>query len=331
MRVAVLGAGFAGGIHAQAWSGIPGADLALVVDADEDRARRLAERWDVAWGTSLDGALGEEIAAVSVCLPTALHEQATVAAARGGKHVLCEKPMALDLAAADRMISVAAEAGVTLMVGHVLRFWPEYEKLRELAVTGALGALRSLACARHVTRPGPYAPWLLDPGQGLGLAEVAIHDIDIAADLIGRPQAIAAQGVRDGGGWRILQALLRFEGESVACVETGWGTPAAEPFVAGFRAFFERGLVEYDSRRRPTFRIVTDDRIEEGDSPAGETEGGPWAFDVAGYLREVEYFAACVAAGRPASRCPPEAGRQALELALTAFEAADSGRELPLP
>ena len=69
MKVAVLGAGFAGGIHAQAWSGIPGAELALVVDADEDRARGLAERWDVAWGTSLDGALGDEITAVLTKAP----------------------------------------------------------------------------------------------------------------------------------------------------------------------------------------------------------------------------------------------------------------------
>jgi len=331
VKVAVLGAGFAGGIHAQAWSGLPGAEVAVVADADEDRARSLAERWDAAAATSLDAALAAEIAVVSVCLPTALHEDATLAAVRAGKHVLCEKPMALDLPSADRMIAAAAEAEVTLMVAHVLRFWPEYERLRELVSTGALGALRSLSCTRLVTRPGPYAPWLLDPKQGLGLGEVAVHDLDIAAELIGRPRAIAAQGVRDGEGWRSLQALLRVDGESVACVEAGWGTPAAEPFVAAFRAVFERGLAEYDSRRRPTFRVVTDDGVEEGESPAAETEGGPWAFDVAGYLREVEYFAACVAAGRSPDRCPPEAGRQALELTLATFEAADSGREVPLP
>jgi predicted dehydrogenase len=93
---------------------------------------------------------------------------------------------------------------------------------------------------------------------------------------------------------------------------------------------FERGLVEYDSRRRPTLRIATDEGLEEGESPAGETEGGPWAFDVAGYLREVEYFSGCVAEQRRPERCPPEAARQALGLALAAFEAAESGRELLL-
>ncbi len=113
-------------------------------------------------------------------------------------------------------------------------------------------------------------------------------------------------------------------------METGWGTPAAEPFVAGFRAVFEHGLAEYDSRRRPTFRVVGPDGVEEGDSPQAETEGGPWAFDVAGYLREVEYFAACVRDGRPPERCPPGDARQAVELALAALEAASTGAEIEL-
>jgi predicted dehydrogenase len=330
MNAAVLGAGFAGNIHAQAWSEATCGELALVVDMDEGRARAVAKRWGGEWSTSLDKAFGDGIDAVSVCLPTAHHESATVAAARAGKHVLCEKPMALDLPAADRMIEAAEASGVIVMVAHVLRFWPEYERLRELVSAGRLGALCSLSCVRLVTRPGAYAPWLLDPAHGLGLAEVAIHDLDIAADLIGRPISIVAQGVRDGAGWSHLQALLRFEHEITAIAEAGWGTPAAEPFVAGFRAFFERGVAEYDSRRRPTFRVVTDDGIEERESPAAETEGGPWAFDVAGYLREVEYFAACIAQRRPPDRCPPEAGREALELALAAFESARGGRAVPL-
>jgi predicted dehydrogenase len=330
VNVAVLGAGFAGGIHAQAWAGV-GAGSLLVVDADAERAREVAERWGGRASTSLEDAFGQGIDAVSVCLPTALHAEAAIAAARAGTHVLCEKPMAMSLEQADRTIAAAEGAGTTLMVAHVLRFWPEYERLGELVRGGRLGALRALTCHRLVTRPGGYAPWLLDPAQGLGLAEVAIHDLDIAAHLLGRPRAIAAHGVRDGEGWSHLQTLLRCDQDVVASVEAGWGTPAAEPFVAGFSAVFEGGLAEYDSRRRPTFRIVAGERIEEGESPRGETEGGPWAFDVAGYLREVEYFAACVRDGRPPERCPPADARQALELALAALEAARTGVEVELP
>ena len=84
------------------------------------------------------------------------------------------------------------------MVGHVLRFWPEYDRLHDLVAEGSLGRLRALTCSRLVTRPGPYAPWMLDPERGLGLAEVAIHDLDIATSLLGRPDAVVAQGVREG-------------------------------------------------------------------------------------------------------------------------------------
>jgi predicted dehydrogenase len=329
MNVAVVGAGFAGGIHAQAWAGV-GIESLLVVDADAERARAAAERWDGRPSTAVEDALGPAIDAVSVCLPTAFHADVTLGAVQAGKHVLCEKPMALSADEAERMIEAAAGVGVTLMVAHVLRFWPEYDVLGELVSSRRLGGLRALSCYRLVTRPGDYAPWLLDPTQGLGLGEVMIHDLDIAAFLLGRPSAITAHGVRDGDGWAHLQALLRSGSGVVTSVEAGWGTPPADPFVAGFRAVFEDGHAEYDSRRRPTLRIVAGDRVEEGDSPSRETEGGPWAFDVAGYLREVEYFAACVRDGRPPERCPPEDARQAVELTLAAMEAARSGAKIEL-
>jgi predicted dehydrogenase len=329
LRVAVLGAGFAGTFHAQAWAACPGAELAAVVDSDGGRASDVAARFGGEPADDLERALGSDVDAVDVCLPTALHDEATLAAARAGKHVLCEKPIALDLDRADRMVDACAGAGVTFMVAHVLRFWPEYERLRETVEEGSLGRLRALTCSRLVATPGPYAPWLLDRAQGLGLAEVAVHDLDIAAALLGRPRALVASGVRDETGWSHLQTLLRFDGGAVASVEAGWRVPEAQPFAAGFRALLDGGIVEYDSRRRPTLSIVRDEGAEDVEVEApGKTEGGPWAFDVAGYLREVEEFARCVEAARPSERCPPEAGRQALELALAVLESAETGREI---
>ncbi len=332
LRVAILGAGFAGTFHAQAWAGVEGAEIAAIVDSDVERARAVAAQFGGEPAAPLERALAADVDVVDVCLPTALHDEVTIAAVQAGKHVLCEKPIALDLARADRMIAAAEEAGVTFMVAHVLRFWPEYDRLRALAEDGSLGRLRVLTCSRLVTTPGPYAPWLLDPAQGLGLAEVAIHDLDIVTALLGRPSAVVASGLQDGKGWSHLHALLRFDGAAAASVEAGWHVPEAQPFAAGFRARFERGIVEYDSRRRPTLAIARDEGVEEVavDAP-GKTEGGPWAFDVAGYLREVEYFAGCVRDGRPPERCPPEAGRQALELSLAVLESAANGREVTLP
>ncbi|MCC6222604.1 MAG: Gfo/Idh/MocA family oxidoreductase [Thermoleophilia bacterium] len=331
LRVAILGAGFAGTFHAQAWAECAGAEIAAVVDAEPARAREVAERFGGEPAGSLERALAGHVDVVDVCLPTVLHEEATTAALVAGKHVLCEKPIALDLAAAGRMLAVAREAGAILMVAHVLRFWPEYERLAELSGTGELGPLRALTCARLVARPGPYAPWLLDPQRGLGLGEVAVHDLDIAAALLGRPRSVVATGVRDETGWSHLQALLRFDGGRVATVEAGWHVPEAQPFAATYRAVCQRGIVEYDSRRQPTLSLIRDQGAEEVDvGAAGKTAGGPWAFDAAGYVREVEYFAGCVRERREPERCPPEAGRQALELTLAVLESAASRQELAL-
>ncbi len=332
LRIAILGAGFAGTFQAQAWAECAGAEIAAVVDAEPARAREVAERFGGEPAASLERALQADVDIVDVCLPTALHEQPTLAALAAGKHVLCEKPIALDLAAADRMLAAARETGATLMVAHVLRFWPEYERVGELAAEGELGPVRALSCLRLVATPGPYAPWLLDPRRSLGLGEVIVHDLDIATALLGRPGAVVATGVRDETGWSQLQVLLRFDDARVATVEAGWHVPEAQPFAATFRAVCETGIVEYDSRRQPTLSVIRDDGLEEVDAgAAGKTEGGPWAFDAAGYVREVEYFAACVRESRPPERCPPEAGRQALELTLAVLESAATGAEITLP
>ena len=86
----------------------------LVVDQEAERAREVAGRWGGSPSAAVEDALAPDVDVVDVCLPTALHEELAVAAARAGKHVLCEKPVAMSLAEADRMIAAAAESGVTL-------------------------------------------------------------------------------------------------------------------------------------------------------------------------------------------------------------------------
>ena len=142
----MLGLGFMGSTHLKAMRSVAGVELAAVYSSDE---RKLAG--DL---TSIQGNLGgpgekldfssvrqyreidplladPSIDAVDICLPTDLHEWAAVEALRAGKHVLVEKPMALDGFGGDRMINAARRAGRVLMTAHVLRFFPEYAVLRD--------------------------------------------------------------------------------------------------------------------------------------------------------------------------------------------------------
>src|SRR4029453_15552505 len=105
--------------------------------------------------SDLDALLADpNIDAVDLCLPTDLHESVAVAALRAGKHVLVEKPMALDGASADRMIAEAARAERVLMTAQVLRFWPDYTRLRDAVRSGQHGPLRFAVFRRRCAAPG---------------------------------------------------------------------------------------------------------------------------------------------------------------------------------
>lgn len=127
VRIGLLGCGFIGKVHAKAYAQIPDAKVVAVVDRDSGRAKEVAEELGAEVVPVVDDLLSrQDIDMVDVCLPTYLHADHVIAAARAGKHVLCEKPMALSLEQADAMIEATEQAGVAFMVGHTLRFWPEY-------------------------------------------------------------------------------------------------------------------------------------------------------------------------------------------------------------
>src|SRR5579862_142242 len=204
MRIAVLGLGFMGSTHLKAWRNVSGATLAAVVSADEKKLSGdlsdiqgnlggPGEKMDfsgVARYHTVDEALRDpRVEAVDICLPTDRHAPVAIDALRGGKHVLVEKPMALDGDTADRIIDEAARAGRTLMTAQVLRFQPSFQMLSEMVKSGRLGAVRSALFRRRCAAPA-WSKWLANPGQsGGGVFDLLIHDVDFCVHLFGAPAA----------------------------------------------------------------------------------------------------------------------------------------------
>ena len=166
-----------GGVHLRALREVAGATLAAVFSNDERQLTgdltatqgnlgRPAERLDfsgIKLYRDLAGVLGDaDIDAVDLCLPTFLHEEVAVAALQAGKHVLVEKPMALDGVSARRMIAAAEQAGRIFMCAQVLRFFPEYVALNN-AMSG-LGAVRGAFFRRRCAAPA-WGGWLKDPDK----------------------------------------------------------------------------------------------------------------------------------------------------------------------
>ena len=321
----MLGSGFMGGTHARAYANLDGVDVLGVSSRTEDKAKKLADEVGAQpFSDAMELATHPDVDVLSVTLPTHLHEQHVVAALRAGKHVFVEKPMALDVTACDRMIEAADEAGRTLMVAHVLRFWPEYEALADVVRSGRLGKPLTAHARRLSTRPA-WGDWFADPEKtGGGLHDMMVHDFDVLAWLFGPPGRVFARGVRGSpGGWDHVFALVE-HGDVQAMAEGSVMMPADYPFTMTLWVTCEKGAVEFTFRAGGT-------GVETG-AGAGTNllvypDGGePEPVEVAehdAYEAQVQEFVACVRNGRAPERGTPAQGRMAVQIARAARTALD--------
>ncbi|MFW6065817.1 MAG: Gfo/Idh/MocA family protein, partial [Planctomycetota bacterium] len=181
VRVGVVGLGMMGRTHLTAYRDIPQADVVALCDSDPDRreGERSAAPGARATGNYRELLEDSGIDAVDLCVPTHLHATLTVEALEAGKHVFCEKPMALRTDQARAMLAAAETAGRTLMVGHVLRFWPEYVAIKQIIDDGRFGRVRSAALRRISGPPGWDAGWYADASlSGSAAMDLHIHDVD---------------------------------------------------------------------------------------------------------------------------------------------------------
>ena len=221
MRVGLIGAGLMGGVHAQAWAQRPGTLRAVYAPGKAERD--FAERWGARACASLE-AFWTEVDVVDICTPTPTHAAYAVQAAGAGKHVICEKPLALTLSEADEVISACQAAGVRLFVAHVLRFFGQYRAAWEQVQLGAVGEPRVLRLGRLSTPPAAGS-WLLDEAQSGGVAlDLLIHDLDFARWVAGEVETVYAAQTRRGE--RVtVQATLSHVGGAISLVEGGWAAP----------------------------------------------------------------------------------------------------------
>ena len=180
VKICLVGAGRAGMVHAGNFKdSVPGASLAAVVDADRALAEKRAQELGVRFFFSdIHQALDQaEMDAVCITTPTFTHADIAIAAAEAGKHILCEKPMALSLDEATRMIQAAEEGGIKLQIAFMRRFDPAFLAAKEKIEEGFIGEPMIVKS----TGRGPGLPprWACDPRTSNGmLAEVNSHDFD---------------------------------------------------------------------------------------------------------------------------------------------------------
>lgn len=326
MRVGVLGLGFMGSTHVNAVATIPGAELGAVMDADETRLSgdlsgiqgnlggpgQKLDFSSVNRYRTIEEILGDRaVEAVDICLPTNFHAPVAVQALRAGKHVLVEKPMALDGKAADEMTSEAAKANRVLMTAHVLRFHDAYRGLSEVVKSGRLGQIRSAIFRRRTSVP-TWGPWEFDSSKsGGGVFDLLIHDVDMCLHLFGVPESVRASGHENmAGGVDAILAEFVYPGTGFVAVTGGWHHTGEYPFSMEYTVIGDGGVVEFSSAGRPAAVYWKDGKKEVLKDTGADC-----------YRSEIEYFVECCRNGRRPEVCMPEESARAVKLTRLMVEA----------
>lgn len=324
INIAILGAGFMGSTHARAFSTIEDAKVQMIYAHSPERGRPLANEVAAAFTQSIDEVLGNpRIDAIDICLPTPLHREMAERALAAGKHVVLEKPIALTLDDADALVALSGGSDRVFMIAHVLRFWPEYAKLHELAASGDYGNPISAIAYRRQAYPAWSTLFSNAELTGGAVIDMLVHDFDALNWLLGKPVAVSARGIKHPkyGGYDQAQVLIEYANGRSAVVDGGMMMPDSYPFTSSLQLLLERGALEYHFQAGGR-------SVEMGQGvnlltryPA---EGNPEVIHcdpVDAYTAELRYFIECIREGVRAERATPADARLALNVALAAKRA----------
>jgi len=230
----------------------------------------------------------KEVDIVDVCTPTYTHKEIAVAAAKSGKHVLVEKPIALRLRDADEMIQAAKSAGVKFMVAHVLRFWPEYVEAKRIVDSGAARRAEDRESVQAVPLPRVGSLAQGSQAQRGVFVDMSIHDVDWLRWALGEVVEVFARGgtlkTRDATTHDYTHAILKFKSGTIAYVDGSWIQPPGFPFTTYLEIVGTKGMLTVDNQGPAAVRVY-----RPGAPPAAFTP-----FDEDGYDREVRHFYECI-------------------------------------
>jgi len=341
VRIGLIGSQFVSSIHAQALRTVAGAELLAVASPTEGHARRFAERFSIPHHfQDYPRMLAmDELDMVVLGLPNDLHCQATLAAAAAGKHVVCEKPLCMNLAEADRMITACRKAGVKLMYAEELCFAPKYVRLKQLLDEGALG--KPVLLKQSEKHDGPHSPhfWDVQRAGGGVTMDMGCHAIEFFRWMLGRPKirSVYAQmgtyvhtSKTRGDDNAIL--ILEFDNDVVAVAEESWTKLGGMDDRAEVHG--SQGVAYADLLRGNAIQAYSATGYGYAVEKAGSTVG--WSFPIYeevwnyGFPQEFAHFVDCVRNDKQ-PLVTGEDGRAVLEAIFAAYESACTGRKVMLP
>jgi len=323
MRVGLVGAGFMGGVHLNAYAGISDVEVVGVADARIEAAVAGAEMVGARPYASYEELVAaEDVEVVDICLPTAFHRDLAVRAAGEGRHAILEKPIARTMQDAQEILDAFSGDDLHLFVGHVVRFFPEYVRIKEKIDAGDLGTVGVVRTSRRspflLGWNDWYADWRVSGGV---LLDLVIHDFDFLRWALGEVQRVYARGMlgREYNRLDYVLATLRFESGAIAHVEGHWGYPG--PFNYSIEVAGSSALLTVDSTEPATLQLIVETTAHDGvpDLASGKSP----------YEKELEHFIHCIATGEEPLVQAHEAC-EALRIGLAATESVLTGAPVTL-
>ena len=336
-RIALVGCGRISKNHFEAISQVDGLDLVAVADTVPERAQAVAKTYGIQAFSSLESMLaGVECDVVTVATPSGLHPDHGVAIANAGKHVISEKPMAISLAGADRLIEACKAAGVHLFVVKQNRLNPPIQLLRRAIDKGRFGKIYTANCTVRWTRPQEYydqAPWrgtwAMDGGAFLNQAS---HYVDLLQWLVGPVDSVVARTAtqarrieaEDSGA-----AVVQFQSGAIGVIEVTMLT-YPKNLEGSLTILGEKGSVKIDGTavNRIDHWVFAD--YDDDDKQVETTSTNPpnvYGFGHQGYYRNV----LSVLRGEAKPDTDGGEGRKSLELILGIYQSARTGQLVKFP
>lgn len=299
-KVALVGLGGISNTHLPVWKELDGCELVAVCDTRPEQmdaypdARHYTDFYEMLEKEKLD--------ILDICVPTFLHTKFALAAMKKGIHVLCEKPVSMEVGDVELLYRTAEENHVKFMVAQCIRFWPEYVMLKEIYDTGRYGKLLSGEMERLGCYPKwSWDGWMMDENRsGLVPFDLHIHDLDFIVYAFGKPKEFKDYRARSEN-QDYINSIYEYDGFFIT-TEAAW-YDAPYPFAANFRFQFEKALAVFENHEMTIYE--KDGKIFKPVSQSGEDTGDIGLPKSNAYSNEINYFADCVLSGAEPDRVKP--------------------------
>ena len=344
VSIGIVGLGFMGMTHYRGIQKVPGAKVGAICTRNK---KKLQGDWRGIRGNfgepggqenlsgigkyeNIDGLLADsKIDIVDVCLPTDQHCDVAIRAMRAGKHVLVEKPIALRLKDADRMVRVSEEMGKMLMVAHVLPFFPEFAYVKEVIDSGQFGKVKAAHFKRIISSPNWSASLTNMAKSGGPGIDLHIHDTHFILTLFGKPDQVRADGrLVDEQYAEYLSTSYYYADNPNMCITCASGaiSQKGRAFTHGFEVYLEDATIVYEfstlagqpACTMPLTVLTSDGKTKQPKLGAGDP--------VVAFTREIQAAVDSVKSGKVNASLSGKNGADALRLCFKEVSSVKSGR-----